>query len=428
MRFVIKHDKNMRAKVILNSPFYLLYSLFSLLCLSACDLLSPGEVQNPNVEEQDFAASTDAMRTWVNGANARFAVGIARFAEYTAILSDEVYNNSSRSSKTYDVLDIRYTDGEVSTLSTCLGEMIEMADFGLETLANRDAATTSAECFNLCYIKAIAYLMGGENFVALPREARGKVLEGKALVEAAMQVLSQAQSYAQSTDERALCALLSARAYRLLGNAEQATTQAYASLRLSPMLLLQAHFDDVNGYANSIQEYIAGQLFTILPRLQAQAVKCPQAGLWEQPIAVAKSEEAHLILAEAAVAQNRLAEAAAHLTALLDLVQGRHDAAVSVVSVTQSDIEQASTSTDSMMELVYLLRQEVFFAEGRRASDMGLRLPLSEVEYHEQGSLPAAYTQPVIPAYLQEIRTSLDSHDDLNERMVKARVSPFIES
>ena len=51
-------------------------SIFSValgaLAITSCDLLSPDDVQNPNVVESDFAASTDAMAIWVNGTNASF--------------------------------------------------------------------------------------------------------------------------------------------------------------------------------------------------------------------------------------------------------------------------------------------------------------------------------------------------------------------
>lgn len=54
---------------------------------------------------------------------------------------------------------------------------------------------------------------------------------------------------------------------------------------------------------------------------------------------------------------------------------------VPAVSGTSVDADRMRNAFGKdFLELVYLLRQEVFFAEGRRFSDLGMRLPLCEVE------------------------------------------------
>ncbi len=410
----------MKTNIQNKTKHLVLVALASLSLLSSCDLLAPGDVVNPNVEEDDFATSSDAMASWVNGTNACFGTCISRFAEITGLMSDDLYNNSSRSSKTYDVLDILYTDSEVSSLSTHIGKMIEMADFGLETVAKADADATTAQQFNLYYIKAIAYLLASENFVALPKEANGEVLTSLQLASQALSVLSEAEDYTSSDDDAALVALLKARAYRLLGDVTNSQTQAQQAISLSSQLLVQATFDDLNGFPNSLQEYISSNLFTLLPRLSLQAVKCPQSGLYDQPIAVAKIEEAHLIVAEANLAQNNLSEAQSQLEQLLNTVQTRNDSTVTTLTVTAADIA-AATTQDALYTVLYTLRQETFFAEGRRSADLGIRLPLSEVEYAAHSNLPSSYTEAYIPAYLAAIQDSIDAHEDLNSLMLDAK-------
>lgn len=398
-----------------------------ILMCTACDLLDPGEVRNPNVEESDFARSPDAMLTWVNGTQARFASGLASLAENVSILSDDVWNNSSRSNKTWDKLEIYYTDGEIRLLSTRIGEMIEMADYGLETLAHTDKATTPAQQFNLCYIKAIAYLLAAENFVVLPKEAHGKALSPEELLRAALEVLTEADTYASAATEKAFAALLKARAYRLLRNREQAERYAELSIRTAADLLVVAQFDDLNGVPNTLQNYVATELFSVLPRLSAQKAKCPKADFYNQPLAIGKSEEAYLILAEAAIASGHLHRAQEKLLSLLALV-GLRESSVSITSVSKADVEQAAAHPDALLEMVYLLRQEIFFAEGRRASDLGIRLPLSEIEYLARGSARnEMHKLPIIPAYLDSIRTRIDELDDLNRRIVEAKqaICPF---
>ncbi len=389
------------------------------LLLTGCDLLQPGEVQNPNVIEDDFASSSQAMQTWVNGTNAEFGTCISTFAEVTGLLSDDLYNNSSRSAKTADALDFQYTSDEVADLSTCIGKMIEMADFGLETVAKRDATTTAQQRFNLCYVKAIAYLMASENFVALPASADGDVLTSEGLAKAAVSTLDQASVYAASADDEALVALLKARAYRLCGQTDDAAAQADSVLRKSPTLLVQATFDDINGYANSLQQYVATGLFTVLPRLQMQKVKCPQAGLYEQPIAVAKAEEAYLILAEMSALNADYVQARKHLADLVQAVAERNDSTVSVLSLSADDLSSV-TDRKTALETIYRSRQEIFFAEGRRSADMGIRMPMSEVEYVSRGNLPSIYIEMHIPDWLLPIKDSIDSFADLNSRLVES--------
>lgn len=390
--------------------------LWACIVFSACELLSPSEVENPNVVESDFANSPDAMNTWVNGTNARFAVALAKFSEFTGLLSDDLYNNSSRSSKGYDVLDIRYTDGEVTNLSTHIGRLLQMSDYGLQTLAQKDEKTTSDQLFNLHYIRIYACLLGAENFVALPTEARGEVLDRNAMAKCALAEVDAAQASASNNEQKALLALLQARAYRLLGDLEHAVSSAQKSLSLAGQMVYQVQFDGLNGFANSLQELIASDLFTILPRLQEQKAKFPMDAYWNQPIAFAKSEEAWLIQAEAYIAGNDYVAARSAFASLLDLI-GTRNATISATSVLPSDIEAAQSKVQ-MLELLYLLRQEVFFGEGRRSSDLGIRLPLSEVEYNDHNNLPTEYTQPVIPAFLLEIRNEIDKHEDINHLLV----------
>lgn len=399
---------------------HIIYPLFLGICacvlFSACELLSPSEVENPNVVESDFANSPGAMNTWVNGTNAHFAVALAKFSEFTGLLSDDLYNNSSRSSKGYDVLDIRYTDGEVTSLSTHVGRLLQMSDYGLSTLAQKDEKTTSDQLFNLHAIRICACLLAAENFVALPIEARGKVLEGVSMAQHALAEADAAKATAQNDEQQALLALLQARAYRLTGDLTQAATMAQKCLSLANQLVCQVRFDGLNGFANSLQELVASDLFTILPRLQAQKAKFPMDAYWNQPITFAKSEEAWLILAEASIANRNFEAARSAFSSLLDLISTR-DATVSTTSVLTADLEAAQSRTQ-FLELLYLLRQEVFFGEGRRSSDLGIRLPLSEVEYNEHSSLPAEYTRPVIPAFLLEIRNEIDKHEDINHLLV----------
>lgn len=430
---------------------YIPVILSAAVAFSSCDLLSPADVENPNVVVDDFVSSPDAMKAWINGTNAAVAVGVGTFVEDLELLSDNYYNNYTRSSKTFDKPEVSYRSIEVSKLSTHVGKMVEMATFGLEKVAPGDPATTDAQRFNLSWIRAYGHLLAGENFVALPAEARGEVLEWPDLLKQAVRELQAAMPLAQTEQQRAFLYTLMARAYHRLGDRQQAVTMAEAALAQSADMVQYVHFDGINGVVNSAHEYIGSYMFQPLPRLDFLDPKYPFASYWDAPIAIAKSEECYLILAEAAAAENRLTDAASSLHQLLSLVATRpavqvtdiHDNrdnggtmvypngadyrvaasaadplrpglvrqhgtadssyAVAILSGTSVDaamIDAATASKAAMVELIYLMRQEIFFAEGRRSSDLGIRLPLSEVEAALHANLPAAYTQPVIPSYI----------------------------
>ena len=88
----------------------------SALSLASCSLLDPGDVENPNVSEEDFLKSPKAMKTWVNGANRNFAIAIGRYSELMEILSDNYYNTYTVGSKVFDSPTLLYTDSDVAAL------------------------------------------------------------------------------------------------------------------------------------------------------------------------------------------------------------------------------------------------------------------------------------------------------------------------
>lgn len=427
--------------------------LIPLLALASCDLLSPADVENPNVVVDDFVSSPDAMKAWVNGTQSALAVGVSCFVENNELLSDNYYNNYTRSSKTFDKPEISYRSIEVSRLSTHVGKIVEMARFGLDEVASSDAATTESQLFTLSWILGYGHLLAGENFVALPLEARGEVVDYPQLLQQAILDFTSAQQYASTSADMALLCVLKARAYYGLHDWTNAAQAAQEALQQSASLLHQVTFDGVNGVVNSAHEYIGSYMFQPLPRLDFLDPKYPYASYWEAPIAIAKAEECHLILAEVAACEGRLLDAAACLHQLLALIAERpqvsvidsHDnrdnggtmahpngseylvaasaadpyrpgllrqhgsddasaaylvSTVSGTSVDASMIDAATVTPQAMMELIYLMRQEVFFAEGRRSNDLGIRLPLSEVEAALHDGLPSAYTQALIPSYI----------------------------
>lgn len=418
--------------------------------LNGCDLVAPDEIINPNVDESTFLSSDNPMETWVNGTEKEFALHMSDFVELMEILSDNYFNNYTRSSKVFDIPQLLYTDADVTTLQRHIGSLREMADYGLSTVAQADNNVSDAQRFHLLYIKAYSFILAGDFFNALPLENGGDIVEWAGQMQKAMEVLDEALPLANTANDKAFIHTLYARAAYRIGDKEKATSHARQALALSEDLCRQVRYDHKNGVLNGAQEAIWSDWFQPLPRLDFLDPKYFQMSSTDQcPITIAKAEENYLILAEAALAANNLTEAKGHLSTLLKLVksrpiqtdindqlEGRYNGGlksfpndpsyrvqaspsdslrsnliidrrppflisipyISGTSVTQEMIDGLD-SHDSALELTYLMRQEIFFAEGRRPADLGIRLPLCEVEAAKANN-GENYTEAWIPSFV----------------------------
>ena len=426
--------------------------ILSTTLMGSCDLVTPDEIINPNVDESTFLSSDNPMDTWVNGTEKEFALHLSDFVELMEILSDNYFNNYTRSSKVFDVPQLLFTDADVTKLQRHIGALREMADYGLNTVASADSKTTTADRFHLLYIKAYSFILAGDFFRALPVKNAGEAVEWNMQMKQAMEVLDEALPLAQTNEDKAFVHTLYARAAHRIGDRELSVTHARQALSFSQDFFHQVQFDSKNGVLSGVQEAIWSDWFQPLPRLDFLDPKYFQMNSTEQrPITIAKAEENYLILAEAELASNHIAEAKSQLTALLKLVQSRpvqtgindqlerryngglkafpndpsyrvqaspNDSLrsgliidrrpphlisipyISGTSVTQSMIERLDNH-DSALELVYLMRQEIFFAEGRRPADLGIRLPLCEVEAAKVSN-GSKYTEAWIPSYVPQ--------------------------
>jgi hypothetical protein len=87
------------------------------------------------------------------------------------------------------------------------------------------------------------------------------------------------------------------------------------------------------------------------------------------------------------------------------LVLTRQGTAVSVPTVSGTSVTDARvdaiSSVEEGVEVLYLLRQEIFISEGRRLIDLGIKLPVSDDEaLSNENVSEGAATQPIIPSFL----------------------------
>jgi hypothetical protein len=251
------------------------------------------------------------------------------------------------------------------------------------------------------------------------------------------------------------CKLGLARAYRLAGDKANADAEAKAALALpnAASYVFVAQYD-----AATLTNTPYSRITTLtdlqpLPRLDFLD---PKYTTNATSIPALKSEEAHLIIAEVALVNNDLAAARAAMVNAVTVARARatvttfrdtdprtnrpNDAALKVkagpnapavsgliqkrggsggtlitvypvsgTSVAAADIN-ALTTANALYKMLYLLRQEIFFLEGRRMSDLGVRLPVTirQIQTNTNVADGGPGTVTVVPAYIPNAGNDLD--------------------
>lgn len=397
--------------------------------LASCSLIEPGDTQSPNVTDDTYLNQPNAMQTWVNGVKMNFAQCMGSYAQLMEILSDNYYNNYTRSNRVFDTPVMKDNDEDVIQLQRYVGTLRESVDYAYNTVRRHDPTLTRQEQYDLYTAKTFSQILAGEFFTALPDEDGGEPVEWRTHLTEALALADSVRQYAANDSARAFAHTLKARIYYRLGQKTEAVSEAKEALRQNSKFYVQVTYDGANNINNVAQEAIWGTWFQPLPRLDFLDPKYVQlSSTYQSPVTIAKAEEDYLILAEAAACDNDGNTARSYMQQLLTLVaqrpvlhevddhlEGRFNGGsrhyptgsayavaasaddslrhglvldrtqpisvpiISGTSVTTAMIEAAQTQ-DELLELIYLMRQEIFFGEGRRPADLGLRMPLSNVE------------------------------------------------
>lgn len=459
--------------------------------VAGCGQFDLTGVSNPNLTDEDFLQTPDAAATWLRGVERTFMQTLNDLVVNGEIASDNYFNNYTTLTKVFDIPRLDQNDQDVRGLQQSVGRLRQVASFGLERVLDADPTSTVDQEAEFLFYRGMSRIFAGEYFTALPASDRGEVVDAAAHLNAALADLEQARSLASSASRRTGYTLAMARAHYRLGNRAQAVQAASEVLAADPAFVRNAAYDGVTGPSNSMQGLLTGSTNNLqpLPRLDFLDPKFPNRGPQIQsPLAFLKAEEAHLILAEAALAAGSTTEGRNHLVALLALVQsrpveqvdsrlqarGRRGGAIlypnratdrvafapgaplregfvlyregdpipvptmSGTSVTAAQIE-AAASMDDLLYLLYLMRQEIFLGEGRRVVDLGLRYPLSfaEVLVNPNATAGEWYTQAQIPSFIP-LDGGLDAFDydegagtvvirhDMNRVLVENRGAPEV--
>lgn len=439
---------------------YIVASLLTVVTVCSCD------PKSPEVSADDFLDTEKPMTSWVNGIRKEMALAVGTYAELLDVATDNYRNIYSRSNREFDKPNIQYTDIDVEELQRYVGKLREMSLYALNTVAQHDAPTQE-QLADIYTALAYSYILAGENFIALPIVENGEPVAWQQHLNKAVEVLGEADSRISLPSFKPLRHTLLARIYYKLGDRNAAMDNARAALAYDRTFCATVQFDEANGVVSAIKDRsFSTNWWEPLPRLDFLDPKYQQAAQ-SQRIAYAKAEECYLILAEcsAADATEMSAFKSELLPEFFSLIQSRGAVAftdslemreakatdgtavslntsdwkvraseadapraglvlnrvrglitVPAVSGTSVDIQtmQAATGSD-FLELVYLMRQEIFFAEGRRFADLGMRLPLCEVEAAKvRRRYPEVdvtkFTTAYIPPYIPTEQYGLDAY------------------
>lgn len=431
--------------------------IFAAFALSGCAALT--DVENPNVTDTAFLNAPGAMNAWLRGCERQTAQTIDRILIGAEVVSDNYFNNRTLYSRVLDIPRFESSDADIAQIAQSIERLREMADYGLQTVAAADAATTPNQRAELYFFKGLAHQYSGDYFIALPAQALGKPLTAREQYQSAVQAFQQAIALTSDAASKAAYQLALARTYYHLGDKTNAVLQAQNSLVAKQDLTRFAQFDAITTPSTMQTALYTGQdEFQPLPRLDFLDPKYyKRSATQESPICLLKSEEAFLIVAEAQLSDGKLDDARQSLLAALKVTLNRptesvderaeqrgrrggtvlypYQASVRVAaspqdplvgglvrtrwtnsasvdvpvisgtSVTAAILDAAKTA-DRLYELLYLMRQEIFMAEGRRMVDLGIKFPLPDVETDNNPQAAAAraanpvWKQGQIPSFI----------------------------
>ena len=472
------------------------FLLLTALGLSGCDLLDSQNVENPQLTEDQGLSNPNSLERWTAGLNRQMAIALNNTVIWTSIATDNYVNTQTFFNQAVDGLDFNNQQQDIDDAFFTMNDLRESAIFGENSVVPRDDNPSAKNLAELDFYEGVSHILLGEHFHSAPLEGSGQPADPSDHFQVAIDTLQEAID--SGDGDQVGYKLAQARAYYDNGNLSEARSRAQEVLNQNPDYVRLREFDNQNGPTNNMQNALYDRQsfddFQPLPRLDFLDPKFGQSGPVETPFPLLKAEEAHLILIEAALAEDDLPGAQDEMKELITLVQdtrgvrtvdeanegrtqespgSRPDtsgvevrassddpfrsglvldrtastevAAISNTSVTDAMVDDVSGPQEAW-ELYYLLRQEIFMAEGRRFATLGIKapVPFNEAQINENIAPGSPPTQAIVPSYItnavQEEGVTLDSFSydaeageatiDVNMNRVlannRSEVSPFL--
>lgn len=437
--------------------------LISVLALGllACEAVDPFEVVNPNLSAESIIGQENSSKTWLKGVERQTTIAYNGFLTISEIASDNYENTQTFFNQFLDDLDIRSVDPSMNSAFRGISRLRESAKFGLETIGPNDVAYDNFTKSDYHFYLGLSYMLTGEYFEGSPITPAGPAVSATEQMQLAVDEFTSALT--ENPDNlRALAGR--ARAYYNLGDAIKSSADAGSVLSTDPSFLYQIRFDPVNSVgSNNGIEYTKNELqlalqergsfddLQPLPRLDFTDPKLYSINSsTDSDIPALKAEEMYLILAEANSADGLDLAAQQNLRDCIDLVNSRksviinesaegrtqrdegsrpdtnvvivdgrpglvknRDANTVIYTVSATSISNAMVTTslgDNLLELIYLMRQEIFIAEGRRIIDMGVTFVMHDNELLQNSNLNgSSLGMPNTPAFISAVVDQLDA-------------------
>ena len=293
---------------------------------TACDQFSPTEVRNPNVTNSAFLRTPDASRLWVKGVERTFLQTLNTLLVNTEIVSDNYFNNYTTQNKVFDQPRIDNQDLDVRSMFTDIARLRESATYGIEVILPADTIARVRNEADLLFYRAMGSIFVGEYFTGMPATALGPIVDAAGHLRLAIDDLKRARVPCTPMQHSGMPARRRWPAPTIawaIAPTPRPKRRPCWRPPLSSCATPRSTAPRGRPTASRV-DHERHQQLSAAARLDFLDPKYPNRGAQVQsPLALLKAEEAHAILAEAALATNDLTTARTRLTALLTLVQQR---------------------------------------------------------------------------------------------------------
>jgi len=415
------------------------------------------DVSNPQTTAEDLENNASGSTViFVNGLKNTASTVIEEMTLFAESLSDN-YDNTGGERRTHwdnpraiaplpNLVDV----GPYNSLHA----LVQEATFVIETVYPNDHLATAELLAESYFYRGLAYMLLGESYHGSPIEEGGEPITSDTLLSMAISDFNEGLANNSDLNYATRIKLLLARIYRVMG--DKANAGQYANEALVSGLNDFIYFADYDpNTENNFNDWSIVTSWQPNPRLDFLDQKYVN---FNDPIAISKIEEAFLIKAEIEISDGQFDNAKNTLVSVIDVVNSRptvtfvdvdprpddlqrnnggtrpmsgtvkFDAnslekaglilprngssvtipTISGTHITTSDIQSINVNTlsgqENLFYMLYLLRQEIFFAEGRRMADLGIRLPVSlrQIETNSNFTQGDAFSVVSVPSYIPQ--------------------------
>ncbi len=429
--------------------------------ISGCEAIDPTNINNPITTDDDLARAVEPTKSLLPGLRAQFARMTSAYVTAGDVISD---NYSVHGTGLHSGLDnpggitpamLNSSGTSATGLYWNTQELRALSDFVIDVVAPEDTLKLAVHLAEAHYYRGMAFLTLGELFESAPHEEDGMPQSYRESLLRALRDFEEALPLGPRVSAA------TARAHRLLGDEAAAVADAERALAAEPDLLAYAEYDALY-LQNTPYQFLVQRALQEMQPLPRLDFLDPKYTTRSAGIPVAKAEEMHLIVAEAALAAGDVQRGRERIAQAIEAASARDrisfkdqderrngdltlrprspdmmvradpespfraglvlerpgvDLEVPHISATSLDADSVRMigDLDGAWHALWLARQEIMFLEGRRLADLGIRLPvmLREIEQNPHMEDGDPGTQVVVPSWIPSGRGVIDAYAPL---------------